>query len=187
MPSRYCPTCQNELLIDDPSLGKQMLCPFCHKIFVPPYAHSGLGIVSCIMGGFIIVVEIAIIITLMINPTWESEGFGPKHLRGLLKFLSMLSVFASWIGIACAGMAYQQKRRNKLFAKWGLILNILPNLFCMGYVVARPFLPTPAPTEPEKEEEKPPQPMEEKEEAERTQHWRLEFCTRQCQPAPVFG
>lgn len=187
MPSRYCPSCHNELLIDEPSLGKKMLCPYCHQMFVPPYSHSGLGIVSAIMGGFIIAVEVAIIITLMVNPTWESEGgFQPRHLKNILRIASMLSVFTSWIGIACAGVAYQQKRRNKVFAKWGLILNILPNIFCMSYVMVRPFLPKTV--EPaEKEEDKQP-PMEEKQESridERGPGWHAR--PPECQPVRAFG
>lgn len=158
MPYRYCASCHNELIVDSPHLGNKVQCPYCFQLFVPAYKHSGLGITACLIGGFVILLELAIAIWFIVNPSWESESLTPQRVAGVLRLVRGLGFPISWIGIACAGVAYQQKRRNPLLAKWGVILCLLPTVFFMGYACVRPFLPRGV--ESEKEEV----PMEEKHE-----------------------
>ena len=151
MRSYNCPQCNNENLVEDRYLGKKILCPHCHNLFIPPFPQSGLGVVSVLLGLGAIVIEIAAIVFFQLSPSWELDY--AAQLKVLVRFLGFLGFIMTWGGIACAVMAFQRKKRRKTAAKWGLIVNILPNLFCLGYFSIKPFLPREPIPEPEVPEE----------------------------------
>jgi hypothetical protein len=145
MVSTTCPSCSHDLEIDAKLLGKGVLCPYCHKLFVPPFPHSGFAVAACFLGPVAIVLEFFLLVYALIGTNWHTSFLPAERLRPFMGFLGFASIVLTWIGITCAGFAFTQKKRRRSSAKWGLILNVLPNVFCCGYMVVRLWLPAPAP------------------------------------------
>ncbi|GIW80767.1 MAG: hypothetical protein KatS3mg105_2574 [Gemmatales bacterium] len=138
-----CTHCGNDVSFEVKYLGKNVLCPYCQKLFVPPYQHSGYGIAAFWLGITGILFEAGAITYTALDPDWALVFLSARNIKMLLRFVGLLGVVLSWIGIGCAVAGYKQKRRRKFFCKWGLILCLLPTLMCVGYAGVNALLPEP--------------------------------------------
>ena len=83
MVSTTCPSCSQDLEIDAKLLGKGVLCPYCHKLFVPPFPHSGFAVAACFLGPVAIVLEFFLLVYALIGTNWHTS-FLPAERTSML-------------------------------------------------------------------------------------------------------
>jgi hypothetical protein len=137
MVSTTCPLCSNALEIETKYIGKGIMCPFCQKLFVPPMPHSGVGLAAIALAGVAVLIELLVLAYFVSGVAWNT-GF--ERIRGVMVFGRFLGLILSWMGIACGVLGMLHRKRRRDAARWGLIVNVLVNVFVWSWLLFRPDL-----------------------------------------------
>jgi hypothetical protein len=143
-----CPQCSNTLEIETKYVGKNVLCPFCQQLFVPPQPHSGLGLASLGLAGGALLIELFALVYFLSGGAWHTGFLSAERVRTIMVFIRFIGLILSWMGVACGILGMMKKRRRTDAAKWGLIANIVLDVFVCGYLIVSPAPPVPPPPPP---------------------------------------
>lgn len=97
----------------------------------PALKHSGLGIVSTIIAGFVVVLFMAMIILSILRVIYPHLRHPDSPLFVIYVLLTMLAALMMLVGLILGIIGWAQKNRRKMYAIIGTIANAI---FTLGFI-----------------------------------------------------